>query len=191
MPSVTSKIVAISLAGFVSVPALAAESFTVDSRHTFPVFEVNHLGFSTQRGRFNKTSGKITLDAAARNGSIDITIDAASIDMGLDEWDKYMRSEDFFHTEKFPTMTFKSNKVIFEGDKPVAAEGEFTMLGVTRPVKLIVLNYTCGVHPLNKKGLCGADVTTTVRRSEYGMKKYLPAISDDVKISIPVEAFRD
>ena len=171
--------------------AMAADSFTIDSRHTFPVFEVNHLGFSTQRGRFNNVTGKIMLVPSQKSGSIEVTIDSASIDMGMDAWDKQMRGEDFFNVEKFPSMSFKSTKLVYDGDKLVGAEGDFTLLGVTRPVKLEVKGFTCGTHPINKKALCGADIFTVIKRSEFGMTKYVPSISDDVVIKIPVEAFKD
>lgn len=175
----------------VAVPAQSAETFTVDSRHTYPVFEINHLGFSTQRGRFNKTEGKIALDRAAKTGSVEVTIDSASIDMGLDAWDKQMRGEDFFNAEQFPTMSFKAERFSFEGDKPVAAQGALTLLGVSKPVTLKIDGFTCGTHPINKKSLCAADISTTIKRSEWGMTKYVPSVSDEVKILIPVEAFKD
>ena len=171
--------------------AMAADSFTIDSRHTFPVFEVNHLGFSTQRGRFNNVTGKIMLVPSQKSGSIEVTIDSASIDMGMDAWDKQMRGEDFFNVEKFPNMSFKSTRLVYDGDKLVGAEGDFTLLGVTKPVKLEVKGFTCGTHPINKKALCGADISTVIKRSEFGMTKYVPSISDDVVIKIPVEAFKD
>ena len=187
MKQLAVGIIAAALAG----SAVAAETFTLDTRHTFPVFEINHLGFSTQRGRFNKTEGKITLDRAAKSGSVEVKIDSASIDMGLDEWDKHMRGEDFFNAEQFPTMNFKADKFSFDGDKPVAAEGTLTLLGVARPVTLKIAGFTCGTHPINKRALCAADISTTIKRSEWGMKKYLHAVSDDVTIKIPVEAFKD
>ena len=171
--------------------AMAADSFTIDSRHTFPVFEVNHLGFSTQRGRFNNVTGKIMLVPSQKSGSIEVTIDSASIDMGLEAWDKHMRGEDFFNAEKFPNMSFKSTKLVYDGDRLVGAEGDFTLLGVTKPVKLEVKGFTCGTHPINKKALCGADISTVIKRSEFGMTKYVPSISDDVVVRIPVEAFKD
>lgn len=182
-----ASLIALAIAG----PSLAAETFTLDSRHTFPVFEINHLGFSTQRGRFNKTEGKITLDRAAKTGSVDIRIDSASVDMGLDDWDKHMRGEDFFNAAEHPKMTFSANQFTFEGDKPTGAEGTLTLLGVARPVSLKIVGFTCGTHPINKKALCAADISTTIKRSEWGMKKYLPAIADEVVIKIPVEAFKD
>jgi polyisoprenoid-binding protein YceI len=175
-----------------AAPALAVDNYTIDPRHTYPVFEVSHLGFSTQRGRFNKTSGKIVLDPQTSSGSIEVTIEAASIDMGLDGWNKQMRSEEFFNSDAFPAITFKSTKVSFDSqNEPVAAEGEITMLGVTRPMTLKLTSFKCGVNPANRKYLCGADVVTTLKRSEFGIKKYLPYIPDDIKIMIAVEAFKD
>lgn len=186
------KYLALSLlAAAMTTSALAADSYSIDSRHTFPVFEVNHLGFSTQRGRFNKVSGKITLDVAARQGSVDVAIDTASIDMGLEDWDKHMRNEDFFNAEKFPAMTFKSDKLTYKKGKPVAAEGTLTLLGVEKPVQLAITHFHCGANPINKKATCGADVSTTIKRSEFGMTKYLPAVGDEIRIAIAVEAFKD
>ncbi|MDZ4200823.1 MAG: YceI family protein [Gallionella sp.] len=174
-----------------TAPAYAADSYTIDARHTFPVFEVNHLGFSTQRGRFNSSKGKITLDTAAKKGSVELVIDTASLDMGLDKWNEHMKAEDFFNVEFYPTMRFASNKLIFDGDKVVAAEGSFTLLGVTKPLTLTVSNFRCAPHPMNKKQACGADVSATIKRSEFGMSKYVPGVSDEVKLFSPVEAFKD
>jgi polyisoprenoid-binding protein YceI len=175
----------------ISAAALAADTYSIDSRHTYPVFEVNHLGFSTQRGRFNKTTGSITLDTAGRKGSVEVVIDTASIDMGLEDWDKHMKNEDFFNVEKYPTMTFKSDRFIFNKGKPVEVHGTLTLLGVERPVKLTVNHFHCGVHPINKKEVCGADLTTRIKRSDFGMTKFLPAVGDEIRILIPVEAFKE
>jgi polyisoprenoid-binding protein YceI len=179
------------LGAMLAAPAFAADSYTVDPRHTWPQYEIMHLGFSTQRGRFNETTGKIVLDRAAKNGSVDISISTASIDTGLDKWDEHMRSEDFFNAAKFPTISFKSDKVVFNGDKPASIPGQFTLLGVTKPVTLTVNHFNCGPHPINKKEVCGADASTTIKRSEFGMTKYLPGIGDEVKLVINVEAFKD
>jgi polyisoprenoid-binding protein YceI len=179
-----------ALAAAVAAPALAADTYAIDSFHTFPSFEVNHLGFSTQRGRFDKTSGTVVLDSAAKKGSIDLTIDVSSLNMGFPVWNEHMAAEGFFNTAKFPTITFKSNKLIFEGDKVVGAEGDFTLLGVTKPVKLVVSNFKCGDNPFNKKAMCGADISTTIKRSEFGMTKALPAVGDEIKIFSAVEAYK-
>lgn len=174
-----------------AAPAYAADTYTLDPRHTFPVFEVSHYDFSLQRGRFNKTTGKVTLDMAAKTGAIDITIDAASIDMGLDKWDEQMRSEDWFNVAAFPNMTYKSDKVLFLGDKPVTAEGTLTLLGVSKPLTLTITSFKCGLNTFTKKPLCGANATAQLKRSEYGMTKSLPGIGDDIKIIIGIEAYKD
>ena len=174
-----------------TLPAHAADSYTIDSRHTFPVFEVNHLGFSTQRGRFNSSSGKITLDTTAKKGSVELVIETASLDMGLDKWDEHLKSDEFFNVAQFPTMRFVSDRLVFDGDNVVAAEGSFTLLGVTRPLTLTVSNFRCAPHPMLKKPACGADITATLKRSEFGMTKFVPAVSDEVKIFAPVEAVKD
>lgn len=174
-----------------ATPAIAADSFSIDDRHTFPMFEINHMNFSQQRGRFNKTTGKVQIDAQAGKGKIDISIDTASIDMGLDEWDKHMKNEDFFNVEKHPTMTFGADKISFQNGVPVAADGTLTLLGVSQPVRLAIANYRCGLHLMNRKTVCGAEVTASIKRSQFGMTKYIPFVGDEVKIVIPVEAFKD
>ena len=181
----------IALACATALPALAADGYTFDPAHTRPAFEVNHLGFSTQHGRFGKTSGKVVIDAAAKRGSVDLSIATASIDMGADDWNKHLKSEDFFNAEKFPTITFTSDQLVFDGDKVVGADGRFTLLGVTKPLSVAVANFRCGPHPMNKRQTCGGNVSVTIKRSDYGMTKYLPAVGDEVKIIVPVEAIKD
>jgi len=172
--------------------AAAEETYKIDPVHSQPNFEVRHMGFSIQRGSFGKATGTIKLDRAAKTGSVDITIDATSIKTIDPRLDKHVQSEDFFNVAKYPTITFKSNKLIFDGDRVVAVEGELTMIGVTKPVTLTVDNETCGEHPINKKPMCGAQASATVKRSDWGMKYGLPrAVGDDVRLVIPVEAYRD
>lgn len=186
-----NRLLAILLTGLLAAPAFAADNYTVDPRHTWPVFEVNHLGFSTQRGRFNKSSGKVTLDTAAKKGSVELVIETASIDMGFEKWDEHLKSDEFFNVAQFPTMRFASDKLVFDSDKVVAAEGSFTLLGVTKPLTLTVSNFRCAPHPMVKKPACGADITAVLKRSEFGMTKFVPAVSDEVKLIVPVEAILD
>jgi polyisoprenoid-binding protein YceI len=175
-----------------ALPAAAEpESFTVDPRHTFPGYEVGHFGYSFQRGRFNRTSGKITLDAAARQGSADISIDTASVSNGVEKLEEHLRSEDFFNAARFPQMTFKSTNFTFEGDKVRKASGDLTIAGITRPVTFDVTHFNCGINAMTKRKICGADMSATIKRSEFGMKYGLPALADDVLLRVNVEAIKD
>jgi polyisoprenoid-binding protein YceI len=172
--------------------AAAEETYTIDPVHSQPIFEVRHMGFSLQRGSFGKATGKVTLDRAAKKGSIDVTIDTTSIKTIDPRLDTHAKSEDFFNVAKYPTMTFKSSNLIFEGDRVVGLDGELTLIGVTKPVTLKVANEVCGEHPINKRPMCGAEATTTIKRSEWGMKYGIPkAVSDEVKITIPIEAYKE
>lgn len=174
-----------------AAPAISADTYTMDPEYTIPVFEVQHLGFTTQRGRFDKTDGKVVLDFAAKKGSVEFTVHTNSLDMGSRAWTIHVSSEGLFNIEKYPTMSFKSDRLIFDGDKVVAAEGQFTLLGVTKPLKVAVNRFGCATNPLNKKFMCAGDIAATIMRSEYGMTKYIPTVSDEIKISVPVEAYRN
>ena len=176
---------------FLSAAAWAADTYTVDSNHTLPLFEVNHLGFSTQRGRFDHATGKISLDLGQQTGAVEFSIDAGSINMGQPKWNEHMKSADFFNVAQFPTITYRSSRLIFADSKPVAAEGELTLLGITKPVRLKIEHFICGENPIVKKALCAADIETTLQRSAFGMTKYLPGVSDAVQVRVPVEAFKD
>ena len=166
-------------------------NFTIDPTHTFPSFEINHLGFSTQRGRFNSTQGKISVDLAKHTGTVEITIDTNSIDTGLDKLEEHLRKADFFNTKEFPTMTFKSSDLQFDGNKLTGTNGELTLLGVTKPVSLTINNFKCGTHPLSGKKECGVDASTIIKRSDCGMKYGIPYVGDEVKLFIQAEAFED
>ncbi len=183
----TSFVIATLLAG---TAAAAPETYQVDSSHTFPSFEIGHLGFSTQRGRFNTSSGTIVLDRASKTAKVDITIDAASISTGLGKLEDHLRSADFFDVAKHPSITFKSTGARFEGDKLSAIDGNLTMRGITKPVTLKVTSFHCGQNPIIKKPACGADAAATIKRSEFGIKYGLPAISDDVRLLIQTEAHK-
>lgn len=179
------------LSGALAVPAAAADSYRIDPGHTFPRFSVSHFGFSTHHGQFNQTAGRIVLDRAAKSGSIEITVQTASIGTGDPRLEAELRSAKFFDVEKHPTMTFRAQRLRFEGDAPVAADGELTLLGVTRPLALAIARVSCGVHPLNRKDTCGAEASATLRRSDFGMKTFVPAIGDEITLRIQVEAWKE
>jgi polyisoprenoid-binding protein YceI len=175
-----------------AAPAFGQETYTLDSNHTFPEFEVLHGGYSLQRGAFSKATGKITLDRAAKKGALDVTIDTSTVNTNQAARDAVLKSERFFNVAQFPSMTFKSVSFRFDGDNVVGAEGELTILGVAKPVTLVVKDFKCGPSPFNRAvTMCGAEVAAAIKRSDWGMKTGIPNIADDVKISIPVEAIKE
>jgi polyisoprenoid-binding protein YceI len=185
------KLTAAVLAAAVSIPAFALDSYTIDPQHSFPGFEVNHLGFSNMHGSFLSTSGKIMLDPAGKAGSIDATIDLSSVTTGLAKRDDHLRSPDFFDVAKYPTMTYKSTKLKYNGSDLAGADGELTLHGVTKPVSLTLTNFRCGANPISKKPTCGGNATASIKRSDFGITTGVPAVSDEVKITIEVEAIKD
>jgi polyisoprenoid-binding protein YceI len=186
-----SRTIAAIVALGLGIPAHAADSYTLDSSHTFPRFEINHFGFSTHHGQFNKTSGKLTLDRTAKSGSIEVTVDTASISTGDPKLEEHLRKEEFFNVAKFPTMTFKAKTIKFNGNVPVAADGELTLLGVTRPLTLTISRVKCAPHPMLKTEDCGAEVSGKLKRTDFGMKAYVPLVGDEVTLHIQVEALHD
>lgn len=187
-----ARLVTFAIVVVLAGPALAApESYTVDPRHSFPSFEINHYGFSTYRGRFNKMTGHITLDREAKKVAAEIVIDANTIDTGLDELEARLRKPDYFDTAKYPTITFKAANGRFEGDALKTLDGELTIRGQTKPVTLNLTHFACGPRPVTKRPQCGADAVATIKRSDFGMTRSLPEVGDEVKLLIQVEAFKD
>jgi polyisoprenoid-binding protein YceI len=189
----TSLSAALVLTLAVPLTAVAAEeTYTLDPVHSQPLFEVQHMGFSVQRASFSKINGKVTIDRAERKGSVDVTIDTTSVRSYSERLDTHLKGEDFFNVAKYPTMTFKSSNLVFDGDKVVGVDGDLTLLGVAKPVSFKVTNFVCGEQPFNKRPMCGAEVSTTIKRSDWGMKYGIPkAAGDEVKLTLPIEAFRE
>lgn len=178
-----------AVAASLSTAALAAPvTYKIDNSHTFPRFSYNHLGYSTQLSRFDKTEGTVVFDQAAKTGEVDITIDVDSVQTGSDTFNGHLKGEKFFDVKQFPTATFKSTKVVFEGDKPASIEGDLTIKGVTKPVTLKVTHFAEKEHPMLKRSAIGADAETVVKRSDFNMGANVPHVSDEVTISIALEA---
>lgn len=185
----TSKwIAALTLA--CALPAWAApESYRVDSDHTIPAFEVTHLGLTFVRGLFARVRGNITLDRAAKTGDMEIVIDTASVVTNLERRDKLIR--DWFKVEQFPTMVYRSKNLKFSGDDVVEADGEFTLLGVTKPLSLNVPHFKCIVHPVNKRQICGADGAAQIKRAEFGLTGLSNSIGEEVRVMFGIEAIKE
>jgi polyisoprenoid-binding protein YceI len=169
----------------------AEESFSIDQSNTFPSFEVGHMGFATQSGRFNRTSGVVVMDEQKKAGRVDITIDANSVDTGIGPLDDALRKLDFLNVAQYPALTFRSSQFKFEGDQLAAVDGALTMLGVTRPITLTVTHYKCGPDAASGRFVCDVDAEASFKRSDHGMTAYIPIVSDDVKLRIKVKATRD
>lgn len=186
---IVSVVVAATLAA-VGVAHAAPATYAIDPTHTFVTFEAKHFGTSTNRGRFDKKSGTVTLDKAAKTGSVEITLDMASISTGTASFDGHLKSKDFFNAEAFPEATFKSSRFIFNGDKVSAVVGDLTLLGKTQTVTLTATSFGCYDNPKLKREVCGGDFETTIQREKFGMTYGLPFIPNDVKLVIQVEAVK-
>lgn len=171
--------------------AHAADRYRIDPAHTYPAFAVDHLGFSLQRGRFDRTSGTLELDAEARTGQVHIRIDVASLSSGDEERDKRLKGDSFFDAATYPFIEFVSTGVDWTGEYPSAVTGDLTLHGVTRPVTLTISRFKCGFHLFNLGRACGAEASLTLKRSDFGMDRWLSAVGDDVDITIQMEAVRE
>jgi len=175
-----------------AVPAAAQDTYVVDGTHTTPMYEITHMGMSVQRGFFTDTAGTITLDRAARTGKVDIVIGTGSVTTSSRILNDVLKRGDWFNSEQYPAMRYVASDFVFDGDVPVAANGQLTLLGVTRPVTIRISGFHCGTHPLLRRAMCAAEATATIRRSEFGMTTGIPAVAgDEVRIVVPVEATRE
>ena len=189
MKAISQLFAALLVSGaMVSSASAAPLTYNVDGSHTFARFSYSHFGYSTQLSSFSKTTGKVVFDAEAKTGSVDIVIDTKSVSTGFVDFNEHIQGEDFLDTAKLPQATFKSTKVVFEGDQPKSIEGVLTLKGVSKPVTLTVTSFQAIPHPMLKKPALGANATTTIKRSEFNAGKYAPYVGDDVRIDIAIEA---
>lgn len=173
-----------------SAQCALAQTYNIDPSHTYPSFEADHMGISFWRGSFTKTTGKVTLDRVAKTGTVDITIDTNSINFGHAKMNEHAKAKDMFNVAQFPTVTYTSKSIKFDGDKPVAIDGEMTMLGVTKPLTLTINKFKCIQHPMLKREVCGADASAEFKRTDFGLNYGTPMFSPEVKLAIQVEAVK-
>ena len=180
----------VALVATTALPAIAAPVvYELDPTHTYPSFEADHMGMSMWRGKFKTSRGKVTLDKEAGQGTLEVTVDMASVDFGLDLMNKTARGTEFFDTKKYPKATFKGKLDGFTNGAPSRAVGDLTFHGVTRPVVLTLNSFKCMAHPMLKRDWCGADAQTTINREEFGIamgKEW--GFKMDVGLRIQVEA---
>ena len=177
---------------FAAFGAAHAQSATyaVEPTHTQVYFEAKHFGTSTNRGRWDKKEGTVTLDKAAKTGKVELTLDMASISTGIGPFDGHLKSKDFFNAEQFPTAKFVGDKFTFNGDKVTSVAGELTLLGKTHPVTLTATSFNCYENPRLKREVCGGDFEATILRSQWGMGYGIPGIPDSVRLLIQAEAIK-
>lgn len=188
--ALTQSLLAAAIA-ITSDAAPAADEYEIDGSHTYPLFSINHAGLSTLHGRFDHTSGSFVLDREGDKSKVDAVIRIDSLNSGHEGRDKILRGDKFFDAAKFPEMRYVSTHVSFPTPTSAAVDGQLTLHGVTRPVKLDVQHLACAIHPLFRVWACGFDAYATIKRSEFGMSAYLPnLVGDDVTIEIAVEARR-
>jgi len=164
------KLVAIGLALAAGTATAAPVTYVIDPAHTYPSFEADHMGGqSIWRGKFNRTTGKVVLDVAAKTGDVDITVDTSSINFGMDALNEHAKGPDMFDVAKFPTAVYKGKFTKWNGDVPVEVDGQFTLKGVTKPLKLTIKSFLCKPSPMTHKEVCGADASASFNRDEWGM----------------------
>jgi polyisoprenoid-binding protein YceI len=180
----------IAAASFLAFASSAdATEYKVDPDHTFPSFVADHMGLDHWRGKFNSTSGTITLDKQKGEGIVELAIDPASIDYGLDKLNDWAKGPELLDVAKFPHATYKGKLTGFHDGVPSRVEGELTLHGVTKPVTLGIVMFKCMPHPMLKRELCGAEAKATIQRDQFGLdagKDY--GIKRDVGLEIQVEA---
>jgi len=168
----------------------AAETLTLDPQHTYILWHISHLGFSTQAGKWYAT-GTVTLDKEMpQNSKVSATINLSGIATGIPELDEHLKGPLFFDIAKYPTATFVSDKVDVIDKTKAKVQGMLTLHGVSKPVTLDVTMNKVGKNPITDKMTVGFTATTTIKRSDFGIKSLLPEVGDEVAITIGAEAFQ-
>ena len=162
--------------------------YTLDSSHGYITFTYSHLGFSNPRVGFNRFDTELELDSSnPENSAVEVKIDVASIDSRVAEFNDHLNGSDFFNTAEHPIITFKSTKVEVTGENTLDVTGNLTILGTTKPVTLATTINRAANHPMRNVPTVGVSATAKLMRSEWGLGAYVPAVSDEVELSVEVE----
>lgn len=167
----------------------APETYIIDTSHTASQFSYRYLGMSSQTNRFERVSGTVVFDRAAQSGWADVSIDATSVNTGQPLLDAQMQGADFFDAANHPAITFRSGKMVLNGDQASLA-GDLTIKGVTRPVTLAVSHFQCALDPAVQADACGAQATVTVKRSDFNMGKYRFLVGNDITLNLVLKAVK-
>ncbi len=189
-PSIIRSSMLVAALALASSTALAADPYTIDPSHTQVEFTYSHFGYSHITGHFDKVEGDFLFDAKdPTKSSVQVNIPMDSISVGVPALDADLRSDMFFDPAKFPLATFQSTSVTSTGANKLAVAGDLTIHGVTKPVTLDVTINKIGMHPMRQVAAVGFDATATIKRSDFGVDKYVPNVGDDVTLHITMEAF--
>ena len=187
------RIAALCAGTLVAVPLAAAPvTYNVDPTHTYPSFAADHMGgLSVWRGKLRTSSGTIVLDREAKSGTVKVVIDTTAVDVDMDKLNEHIKSADMLDVAKFPTATYEGTLSKFKNGEPTEVDGNLTLHGVTKPVKLTINTFLCKQNPMSHKDVCGADASATINREDFGIsygKAY--GFLMDVKLQIQVEAVK-
>jgi polyisoprenoid-binding protein YceI len=184
---------ALAAGALLSLSAFAAPvTYNVDPTHTYPSFAVDHMGgLSVWRGKFDSSSGTVVLDRDAGAGTVKVTIDATSVDFGFPKLNEHVKTADMLDVAKFPTAVYEGKLTGFKAGVPTAVEGNLTLHGVTKPVRLTINKFLCKPNPMSHKETCGADASGTFNRADFGVS-YGQAYGFDmgVQLQIQIEAIK-
>lgn len=188
MKHLLSRLFIVSALIGVGAPAIAADTYTLDNTHSYVLWHINHFGFSNPSGKW-MADGTLMLDEKKpQDSKINVTIKVANIDTGIPKLDEHLKTADFFDVAQYPTATFVSDKIDVTGKDSAKVHGMLTIHGVTKPITLDVKLNKLGMSPIANKKTAGFTATATLKRSEFGINKYLPGLGDEVKINIEAEA---
>ena len=186
-----SLLAVVAALGFTAAAQAETATYAIEPTHTFATFEITHFGTSTNRGRFNKTSGTVTLDKVAKTGSLDVTVDTTSLDTGTAAFTKHISSDEILNVAANPTAHLVATKFTFNGDKVTEVAGQLTLNGKTNPAVLKAQNFNCYMNPMIKRETCGGDFDATIIRSQYGLGYGLDwGFPDAVHLVVQVEGVK-
>ncbi len=176
---------------FTGAVQAAPATYAIDPTHTFATFEIDHFGASTNRARFDKKSGSVEFDKAAKTGKVDVVLDMTSVNSGTPAFNKHLQSADIFNAEKFPTAKFVSDKFAYDGDKLKEVTGQLTLLDKTNPVTLKANKFTCYESPMLKREVCGGDFEAIIDRTQWGVNYGVDwGFAKNVRLVLQIEAVK-
>lgn len=188
-----TSLFALAAAGlFATAVQAAPATYAIDPTHTFATFEIDHMGTTTNRARFDKKQGTVEFDRAGKSGKVEVTLDMTSVNSGTPNFDKHLQSADIFNAAKFPTAKFVSDKFVFDGDKVKEVTGQLTLLDKTQPVTFKANKFNCYPSPmLQKREVCGGDFEATIDRTAFGLDYGVNfGASKQVRLVLQIEAVK-